>query len=349
MGIEERLSRLAEMVGGELQGDPELRIHGVNEVAAAGDGEITFIVKPTMADLANGSGASAIIIPRGAQVTKPAIMVRNPYLAVTIIHNHFLRTPFTPAGIDPRAVVGTGCRIPEAVSIGPSAVLGQGVILGERVTIGPGTVIGDGVVIGDDCLFHANVTIYQHCRIGSRVIIHSGAVIGSDGFGYATDEQGRHLKRPHVGTVEIDDDVEIGANACVDRGTFGRTIVGRGSKIDNSVQLGHNVKIGEDCLLVAQVGIAGSTTLGRGVVLGGQAAVAGHVHLGDRVMVGAKSGVHNSQQAGSVVTGYPAITHKKWMQAVSVFQKLPELIKDVRTLQKLMPGKSSPEEQDDGC
>jgi UDP-3-O-[3-hydroxymyristoyl] glucosamine N-acyltransferase len=337
MGIEERLSRLAEMVGGELLGDPEVRIRGVNELAAAGDGDITFIAKPAMAEVANASGASAVIMPSDAiQSTKPGIRVKNPYLAIAIIHNYFMQTPFSATGIHPGAHVGDECRIPQAVAIGPRAVLGQGVILGERVTIGPGTVIGDRTVIGDDCQLHANVTIYPQCRIGNRVIIQSGAVIGSDGFGYATDEQGRHVKRPHVGVVEIEDDVEIGANACIDRATFGKTVISRGSKIDNMVQLAHNVKVGENCLIVAQVGIAGSTSLGRGVVVGGQVGVVGHVHLGDGVMIAGKSGVHNNQKPGSIIAGIPAIPHKKWAQAVSAFQKLPELIKDVRTLQKLV-------------
>ncbi|MDA8165166.1 MAG: UDP-3-O-(3-hydroxymyristoyl)glucosamine N-acyltransferase [Desulfobacteraceae bacterium] len=339
MGVEESLSRLAEMVDGELLGDSGVRVRGVNELAAAGEEEITFITHPRLATEAAASRAAAVIVPRGVELPgKPAIRVKDPYLAVAVIHNHFLHRPFAAAGIHPRAHVGPECRVPAEVSIGPSAVLGTGVVLGKRVTVGPGTVIGDHAFIGDDCVLHANVTIYAHSRLGRRVIVHSGAVIGSDGFGYATDDRGRHVKRPHVGSVEIEDDVEIGANVCIDRGTFGKTVVREGAKIDNLVQLAHNVVVGERSLLVSQVGIAGSTTLGRGVVLGGQVGVAGHLELGDRVMVGAKSGVHNSQQPGAVISGIPAIAHKKWLLAVSAFQKMPELIKEIRTLRKKVAG-----------
>jgi UDP-3-O-[3-hydroxymyristoyl] glucosamine N-acyltransferase len=335
MGVEERLSRLAEMVEGELLGDPGVLVRGVNELAAAGEEEITFVTHPRLVEQAAASRAAAVIVPAGVEIAgKPAIRVRDPYLAVAVIHQHFLQRPFSATGIHPRAHVGAECRLPAEVSIGPMAVLGQGVVLGERVIVGPGVVLGDQVVIGDDCVLHANVTLYAHSCLGRRVIVHSGAVIGSDGFGYATDAAGRHLKRPHVGSVEIEDDVEIGANVCIDRGTFGSTVIRRGAKIDNLVQIAHNVRVGEHSLLVAQVGIAGSTTLGRGVVLGGQVGVAGHLELGDRVMVGAKSGVHNSQKPGAMVSGVPAIPHKKWLLAVSVFQKMPELVKEIRTLQK---------------
>lgn len=335
MGAEESLARLAAMVEGELLGDPEVRVREVNDLAAAGEGEITFIAHPRLAAQAAASRASAVIVPSGVDLLeKPVIRVKDPYLAVAVIHNHFLQRPFTAAGVHPSAHLGPGCRIPEEVSIGPLAVLGEGVTLGKRVVVGPGVVIGDQVVIGDECVLHANATLYANSRLGRRVIVHSGAVIGSDGFGYATDEQGRHVKRPHVGGVEIEDDVEIGANVCIDRGTFGNTVIRQGAKIDNLVQIAHNVMVGEHSLLVSQVGISGSTTLGRGVVLGGQVGVAGHLELGDRVMVGAKSGVHNSQKPGTVVSGIPAIPHKKWLLAVSAFQKLPELIKEIRTLRK---------------
>jgi UDP-3-O-[3-hydroxymyristoyl] glucosamine N-acyltransferase len=350
MGSEESLAMLAEMVDGELLGDPEVSIRGVNELSAAGDGEITFITRSGQVEVAELSGAAAVVVPTAVQqLAKPAIRVKNPTLAITIIHHHFLRTPFVATGIHPHAHVGSGCRIPEAASIGPLAVLGKEVVLGERVVIGAGSVIGDDVCLGDDCLLHANVTIYPGSRIGSRVIIHSGAVIGSDGFGYATDGQGRHLKRPHVGRVEIEDDVEIGSGVCIDRGTFGTTRVGRGTKIDNLVHLGHNVTVGDHCLLVAQVGIAGSTSLGRNVLVGGQSAVAGHLRLGDGVMIAAKSGVHNHQPPGAVIAGIPAIPHKKWTKAVSAFQKLPQLIKDVRTLLKMSAaeGKKQPDSEQD--
>jgi UDP-3-O-[3-hydroxymyristoyl] glucosamine N-acyltransferase len=195
-------------------------------------------------------------------------------------------------------------------------------------------VIGDEVVIGDDVLLHPNVTVVARCVLGNRVIIHPGAVIGSDGFGYATDEAGRHVKRPHVGIVQLDDDVEIGANTCIDRGTFGKTWVKTGAKIDNLVQLGHNVVIGEHSFLVAQVGVAGSTKTGHHVVMGGQVGMAGHLAIGNGVMIAAKSGVHDDQPDGAVVAGIPAIPHKKWLRASAAVAKLPELGKELRELKR---------------
>jgi UDP-3-O-[3-hydroxymyristoyl] glucosamine N-acyltransferase len=210
--------------------------------------------------------------------------------------------------------------------------IGDRVKLGERVTIQPGVVIGDDVEIGDDSILYANVVIYHSCTIGARVQIHSGTVIGADGFSFATDEQGNHVKWPHIGTVQIDDDVDIGANATIDRSTFGKTHIMQGARIDNLVAVGHNVKIGENSVVVAQVGIAGSTSLGRNVVLGGQVGVKGHIHLDDGVMVAAKSGVHNNQQKGSIIAGIPAIPHKNWLKASMLIGKLPEMYKDLQEL-----------------
>lgn len=329
------LGELAELVGGEILGDPEVRISGVADLDSAGLGDISFLVDGKKISLLERSAASAVIVPAGLDNSpKPAIRVRDPYLAVARIHNYFLAEPFNATGIDPRACIGKECRIAAEVSIGPLVVIGDRARIGERVRLYPGVVIADDAVIGDEVVLHANVTIGERCLIGSRVIIHSGTVIGSDGFGYATDEQGHQIKRPQVGIVQIDDDVEIGANVCVDRATFGKTWVQRGTKIDNLVQLGHNVVIGEDSFIVAQVGIAGSTRTGRSVMLGGQAGIGGHLTLGDRVMVAAKSGVHSTVKDGMVVSGIPAIPHKKWLRASAAYAMLPELIKELREMKR---------------
>jgi len=308
-------------------------IGGVADFDSAGEGEITFV-----ADLKRGARldqckASAIIVPTAVtEISTPAIRVRNPYLAVARIHALFVEEPFAATGIDARAVVGRDCHIPAEVAIGPLVYLGDRVRLGQRVVLHPGVVVYDDAVIGDDVVLYANVTIGRGCQLGNRIIIHSGAVIGSDGFGYATDEKGHHIKRPQVGVVQIDDDVEIGANTCIDRATFGKTWIKRGSKIDNLVQLGHNVVIGEDAVLVAQVGVAGSVTTGKNVVLGGQVGLAGHIHLADRVMVAAKSGVHNDQKPGAIVAGIPAIPHKTWLRSSVAYAKLPEMVRELREL-----------------
>lgn len=340
------LSELALLVNGELTGDPGIVIDGLGDITTARAGEITFIAKAEKEDMIAATAASAVIVPTEVTaVSKPLIRVKDPYLAAAIIHRHFLAKPFTATGINERAVIGADCRIPTAVSIGPLAVIGDRVTLGERVTIHAGVVVGDEVTIGDDAIIYPNVTIYNGCRLGARVIIHSGTVIGSDGFGYATDQQGCHVKRPHVGTVQIDDDVEIGANVCVDRATFGKTWIKQGVKIDNLVQVAHNVVIGEGSIVVAQVGIAGSTTLGRGVILGGQAGIKGHIHLDDRAMVAAKSGVHANLQKGAVVSGYPAIPHKEWLKASSLFARLPQLFQEIRAIKKAVA--TLPKDQSD--
>lgn len=329
------LAELAILVGGEVSGPPDLAICGLNDLALAGAGEITFVTDVKRLEELAASRAAAVILPQKvAEIDRPAIRVRNPNLAAAIIHNHFLARPFVAAGVHPSAVAGSGCRIPEAVSIGPHAVLGNGVRLGEGVTIGANVVIGDEVVIGDDVLIHPNVTIVARSVIGKRVIIHPGAVIGSDGFGYATDEAGRHVKRPHVGIVELEDDVEIGANTCIDRGTFGKTVVKAGAKIDNLVQLGHNVVIGEHSFLVAQVGVAGSTKTGHHVVMGGQVGLAGHLAIGNGVMIAAKSGVHDDQPDGAIIAGIPALPHKKWLRVSGAMAKLPEMVKELRELRR---------------
>ncbi len=329
------LGSLAEMVHGELAGDGDIPIKAFAPLESAKEGELSFLVKANRTDLLMETEASAVIVPmQMAENEKPLIRVQNPYLASAIIHGFLHARPFEAKAIHSRAVIGEDCVIPEQVTIGALAVLGDRVTLGERVTVAPGVVIGDDVTIGDDSVLKANVTIDHGCKIGCRVTIHSGSVIGSDGYGYAADKNGCHIKRPQVGIVQIDDDVEIGANTCIDRATFGVTWIKSGAKIDNQVQIAHNVIVGENSLLVAQVGLAGSTTMGRNVVFGGQSSAKGHIHLEDGVMVAATAGVHNNQPKGAVVAGAPAIPIKQWVKAVTIFAKLPEIWKELKRLKK---------------
>ncbi|MEW6429478.1 MAG: UDP-3-O-(3-hydroxymyristoyl)glucosamine N-acyltransferase [Thermodesulfobacteriota bacterium] len=330
------LAQCAEMVGGELRGgEGDALVRGVNDLGLATASELSFAAGAGRREEVLASAAAAVIVPSDmAEIDRPVIRVANPYLAVTLVHGHFLRRPFTPAGIHPSAVIGYDCRIPEEVSIGAGVVIGDGCRCGRRVTVRAGTVLGEDVELGDDVLIHANVTLYPGTRIGSRVIIHSGAVIGSDGYGYATDGRGRHHKRPHVGRVVIEDDVEIGANTTVDRATFGETRIGRGSKIDNLVQIGHNVSLGENDLIVAQCGISGSTRLGDNVVMGGNAGVAGHLVIGNRVMIAAKSGVHGDIGDGQVYGGLPAIPRDKWLRVSAITGRLPDIHKEFKKLCK---------------
>lgn len=323
---------LAGMVNGQVVGDKSVIIGGFAPLDSAGESDISFLAKAARADLLATTRAGAVIVPQGVEgrTEAPLIQVKDPYLAVAIIHNYFLARPFVAKGIHPRAYVGEGCVLGKEITIGPLACIGDRVRIGERVAIEAGAVIGDDVKIGDDTTIKANATIYAGCIVGSRVTIHSGTVIGSDGYGYSANERGEHIKRPQVGIVRIDDDVEIGANSCIDRAAYGVTWIKAGAKIDNLVQVAHNVIVGENSLLVAQVGISGSTTLGRNVVMGGQSATTGHITLGDQVMVAARGGVHNDQPKGAVVGGTPAIPVRQWAKCCAVFNKLPELQSTVR-------------------
>lgn len=335
------LTELAAMVEGVVEGDGEITITGLNDLERAGPGELAFLADSGRLDKLERCRASALIIsrtrvelPQFNEAKVALLRVSNPYLAATRIQNFFLAAPFKALGVHSSAVIGENCRIPAEVSIAAGVILGTGVELGARVQLAAGAVIGDNAVLGDDVVIHPNVTLYPQTVIGHRVIIHAGSVIGSDGFGYATDGEGRHHKRSHLGRVRIEDDVEIGANVCIDRGTFGETLIKAGSKIDNLVQIAHNVEIGENSLVVAQVGIAGSTRLGRQVVLGGQTGVAGHLQIGAGVMVAAKSGVHNNQPAGAVIAGAPAIDHKKWRRSIVALARLPEMLRELRDLRR---------------
>lgn len=329
------LKTLANLVQGEIAGNGDIMIRGLAPIETAGEGEITFLVKANRLEMLAATKASAVLVPMSVETADTTLIrVRDPYLASAKIHNYLLDEPFRARGISPRACVGEDCMIPDQVTIAPLAVIGDRVKIGARVTIGAGTVVGDDVEIGDDTILKANVTIEPGCRLGCRVIIHPGAVIGSDGYGYAADEKGCHVKRPQVGIVRIDDDVEIGANTCIDRAAYGVTWIKSGVKIDNLVQIGHNVVIGENSLLVAQVGLAGSASLGRNVVLGGQAGISGHIHLDDGVMVAARGGVHQNLPKGAMVGGSPVLPVKQWAKAAAVYAKLPEISREFKQLKK---------------
>ncbi len=330
-----KASELAALVKGEFSGPGDPMLSALADLESAGAGEVSFVGGKVNAAELKACRASVQVVRKDCpELALPTIRVDDPVWAATAIHTFFLTRDFVATGIHPSAVIGRDCTIPEEVSIGPLVCVGDRVRLGRRVRLGPGCVLGDDVVLGDDCLLHPNVTVLAGSQVGARVVMHSGVVVGSDGFGYAHDRLGRHLKRPHVGHVRIDDDVELGANVCVDRATFGRTWIKRGTKIDNLVQIGHNVEIGEDSILVSQVGLSGSTVLGDGVVMGGKAGTSGHLRIGNRATVAGMCGVTSDVKDGEVVAGFPSMAHWHWLRMVTSLPRLPDLVKEFRELKK---------------
>ena len=330
---ESTLKELAALVGGAVSGSPETRIRAVAGIREAGPGDITFLANARYAADLAASRASAVIVGKTWPSPISQIVVDDPYYAFCKIVVHFHPPRRETPGIHPTAVVGKGVKMGKDVAVGSHVSIGDVTLLGDRAVVSAGTVIGADVVIGEESLIYPNVTVREGSRIGKRVILHSGVVIGSDGFGFATHE-GIHHKIPQIGIVEVQDDVEIGANVTVDRAALGRTIIGRGTKIDNLVQIAHNVETGEHCLIVAQAGISGSTRLGNHVVLAGQVGVVGHLVLGDGVRAGAQSGIAGDAPAGATVSGSPAIAHRDWLRAQVVFAKLPDLHREINRLRK---------------
>lgn len=329
-----RLSDLAQRLEAALDGPEDLDVRGVAGLRDAGMGEITFVADDKhLKDIA-ASKASAFIVPNTAPpLGVPALRVRNPRLAFAKALDLFHVKRPAPGGVSDRAFIGRDVVLGADPTVHPGAVIGDGCRIGARAVIHSGVVIAPGVTIGDDCILYPNVTVREDAVIGSRVILHPGAVIGSDGFGFVTD-RGVHHKIPQVGGVIIGDDVEIGANSTVDRATLGNTVIGKGTKIDNQVQVAHNVAIGEHCLLAAQVGIAGSTTLGKYVVIGGQAGVGDHLTVGDQVMAGGGTGITRDIEGGRVIAGHPALPLREWLKVQASLPKLPELRRIIAELER---------------
>ena len=330
------LRDLANLIGGEVTGNAHLVISGVSSIEKAREGEITFITQSKYLPMARETKASAIIAAETIEdIDKPFILTDNPYLAYAKIATLFHPHPEPKPGIAENTIVGEGTRIGKDVSIYPFVYIGKKATIGDGVIIYPHTFIGDETCIDQGTIIYSNVSIRERCRIGKRVIIHSGTVIGSDGFGFAPDGNCYH-KIPQIGTVQIDDDVEIGANNTIDRGALGTTWLKRGVKTDNLVHIAHNVVVGEDTLLVAQVGISGSTTIGKHVTLAGQVGVVGHLEIGDNTIVGAKTGVSGSVPADTIVSGYPHMPHRQWLKSSRCFPLLPEMRKTLKHLEERM-------------
>ncbi len=329
-----RAAELAEALDAELVGDGELVLVGVQPLDTAGPGHLSFLHNPKYADRARASAAGAILVAdAGALPGRTLLVCPEPYLALAGALKLFYPPARPAAGIHPSAVVAGDATLGTDVSVGPQAVIGSGVRIGEQTVIGAGAVIGNGVAIGSDCLLHPRVVVLDGCRIGDRCVIHSGTVIGSDGFGFATVD-GVHHKVPQVGIVVVEDDVELGANVCIDRAALGETRIGRGTKVDNLVQIAHNVDIGEHCLIVAQVGISGSTTIGHHSVFAGQSGASGHLKIGSGVVAAARAAVFKDVADGMTVAGAPARPHREWLRANANLQRLDTLRERVTALEK---------------
>jgi UDP-3-O-[3-hydroxymyristoyl] glucosamine N-acyltransferase len=329
-----KLRDLAERLECRLDGDGDVVVQRVAGIEQAGPGDITFLSNPRYAVAVKTTKASAIILAEGAPAAPCAMLrSRNPYLSFARAIGIFTSDTRPAPGIHPLTSIAPGVELGPDVSVGPFAAIAPRVRIGARVVIGPNVSIGEGVTIGDDSRLHAGVSIREGTVLGQRVIVQDGAVVGSDGFGFAKRADGTYEKIPQPGLVIIEDDVEIGANSTVDRPAIGETRIRAGAKVDNLVQVGHGVTVGRNALLCAQVGIAGSSTIGDDVVLAGQVGVAGHLEVGAGVTATAQSGIPNSIEPGSLVSGYPAIPNRDWLKASAVFKRLPEMKKTIADLE----------------
>ena len=334
-----KLSQLADTLEARLEnGIPDTEITGVAGIEEAQAGQVTFIANPKYASAARTTRASAIIVatdfPSG---NRTVLRSSNPYLAFARAIELFYEAPRYTPGVHATAIIHPSVTIGPNAHIGPYVVIDRDVVIGANATLLAHVVIYPGASIGDHFFAHAHAVVREHCRLGSHVILQNGVIIGADGFGFAKDDSGHWYKIVQSGPAVLEDHVEVQANACVDRASIGETHIAEGAKIDNLVQIGHGSRVGEDSLLCAQAGLAGSTEVGKSVILAGQVGVAGHCKIGDGVIATAQTGIPNDVPAGAVVSGYPAIDNKLWLRCSAAFHRLPELMKAIRTAAKKVP------------
>lgn len=334
------LAELAQFIQTELRGNADAELSGVNSLDAVQSGEITFVADAARLPEALASPATAFIVPAkladNTQLAgKNLLIARDAKLAFARTINAFHAKAYEPRGVSSDFVLGEASRIGADCSIYPRATVGRNSIIGDRVTLHPGVVIGDNCRIGDDSILFANVSVYDNTDIGARCRIHSGTVIGSDGFSFTPDEQGRQFKLLQVGRVVIEDDVEIGANCCVDRAGFGETRIHRGAKFDNLIQIGHNVEIGEDTVVAALAGFSGGTKIGRRCILAGQIGTNQHITIGDGAIITARTGVTKSVEAGKLMGGMmAAMDYQQWRKSHVLYTRLPELFDRLKKVER---------------
>jgi UDP-3-O-[3-hydroxymyristoyl] glucosamine N-acyltransferase len=330
-----KLGELAEKLGAELRGPAHLEITGVKGIEDAGPSEITFVANPKYAALARTTQAAAILVePEFPEIAAATLRIKNPYHAFSRALSLFYQPPAYDPGIHATAVIDATAEIAEGAHIGAYVVVGPSVKIGPHATLLPHVVIYPGAHIGSHFFAHAHSVVREHCILGDHVTLENGAIIGADGFGFSKNEHGHWVKIPQSGPVHLGDRVDVQANACVDRATVGVTEIAAGAKIDNLVQIGHGSKVGENTLVCAQTGLAGSSIIGKNAILAGQTGVAGHCTVGDGVILTAQSAVSHDIPAGKMISGSPGFDNRVWLRAVAVFQRLPELLRRLDRLEK---------------
>jgi UDP-3-O-[3-hydroxymyristoyl] glucosamine N-acyltransferase len=338
-----KLGELAIRLGAELRGDAELEVTGVNGIEEAGPTEVTFVANPRYTSLAKKTRAAAVLVePDFQEISVPTLRLRNPYLAFSRALGLFYQPPVYAPGIHPTAVIDPTAEIGEGAHIGAYVVVGPHVRLGAHATLLPHVVLYPGVETGSHLFAHAHAVIRENCILGDHVTLENGAIIGGDGFGFAKNEAGHWEKIPQSGPVRLGNRVDVQSNACIDRATVGATEIGDGTKVDNLVQIGHGSRVGENTLLCAQTGLAGSSVVGNNVILAGQTGVAGHCAVGDGVILTAQSAVSHDVPPGKMISGSPGFDNRVWLRAVTIFQRLPELLKRLDRLEKKVAAQSPP-------
>jgi UDP-3-O-[3-hydroxymyristoyl] glucosamine N-acyltransferase len=333
---------LAGRLGAELRGDAELEVTGVKGIEDAGPTEITFVANPRYTALARATHAAAVLVePDFQEISAATLRIKNPYLAFSRALGLFYRPPTYAPGIHPTAVIDATAEIGAGAHIGAYVVVGPQVRLGPHATLLPHVVLYSGVQIGSHFFAHAHSVVREDCVLGDHVTLENGAIIGADGFGFAKNELGQWEKIPQSGPVRMGSRVDVQANACIDRATVGATEIGDGTKVDNLVQVGHGSRVGENTLLCGQVGVAGSSVIGSNVILAGQSAVAGHCTIGDGAVLTAQSAVSHDVPPGKMISGSPGFDNRVWLRAVTIFQRLPELLKRLDRLEKQVNVSSS--------
>jgi UDP-3-O-[3-hydroxymyristoyl] glucosamine N-acyltransferase len=343
-----KLGELASRLGAELRGDAELEVTGVKGIEEAGPTEVTFVANPRYTGLARTTQAAAVLVePEFQEIDAATLRIKNPYLAFSRALGLFYQPPVYAPGIHPTAIIHPTAEIGDGAHIGAYAVVGPQVRLGAHATLLPHVVLYPGVQAGSHLFAHAHAVVRENCVLGDHVTLENGAIVGSDGFGFAKNEAGHWEKIPQSGPVRLGNRVDVQANACIDRATVGATVIGDGTKVDNLVQVGHGSRVGNDTLLCAQAGLAGSSVVGSNAILAGQAGVAGHCALGDGVILTAQSGVSHDVSPGKTISGSPAFDNRIWLRAVTIFQRLPELLKRLDRLEKKITAQALPKGKQD--